>query len=239
MFCIQCEQTIITPNTKGCSYSRGLCGKTTEVSSLQDILVAALQRLSFWASTCHQYQIIDSAIDRWSFQTLFATLTNVNFDPERILTYTHGEMLPAHAYPELKKYPHLVGNFGSAWQNQQREFADFPGAIVMTSNCIINPFIGHYAERIFTRSIVGWPDVTHLNGDDFSAVIQCALNQPGFKHSELEHYITIGFARNTLMNVAPAVVEQIKAGNIKHFFLIGGCDGSKDERHYYSFIFIK
>jgi len=143
-------------------------------------------------------------------------------------------MLPAHAYPELKKYPHLVGNFGSAWQNQQREFADFPGAIVMTSNCIINPFIGHYAERIFTRSIVGWPDVTHLNGDDFSAVIQCALNQPGFKHSELEHYITIGFAGNTLMNVAPAVVEQIKAGNIKHFFLIGGCDGSKDERHYYS-----
>lgn len=151
-----------------------------------------------------------------------------------INVYTHGEMLPAHAYPELKKYPHLVGNFGSAWQNQQSEFAQFPGAIVMTSNCIINPHVGQYAQRIFTRSIVGWPGVTHLAGDDFSAVIDCALKQTGFKHTELEHPITIGFAHNTLMSVAPTVIEQIKAGNIKHFFLIGGCDGSKGERHYYT-----
>lgn len=419
MFCIQCEQTITTVKSSGCSYARGMCGKTAEVSDLQDILVAALQKLSFWASICHQYQVIDSAIDRWSFQTFFATLTNVNFDADRILAYinqadnysqklaqlakaaaiqanqslpllsyaakinypttkeelrslapnvavnrgkgdvdddviglrllalyglkglaaymehaavlnqfndeinaqyhqimnilgdnptninellalsmaigelnykvmamldmgettifghpvptqvntkpisgkcilvsghdfhdlqlileqtqgkgvnvyTHGEMLPAHAYPELKKYPHLVGNYGSAWQNQQSEFAEFPGAIIMTSNCIIDPFVGHYAERIFTRSIVGWPGVTHLENDDFSLVIECALNQSGFKYTELEHHITIGFARNTLMNVAPTVIEQIKEGNIKHFFLIGGCDGSKNERHYYT-----
>ena len=419
MFCIQCEQTITTPTSKGCSYSQGMCGKTAEVSDLQDVLVAGLQRVSFWASLGRQFQIIDRQIDRWAFQSFFATLTNVNFDPDRILTYiqqaesnsqkleqlvkaaavqanqvlpalsyaaqisypttkeellklaphvmlnrgkgeisddviglrlltlyglkgaaaymehaavlgqfdddicteyhrimnklgdnptdlnellalsmnvgslnykvmamldtgetttfghptptqvntkpiagkcilvsghdfndlrlileqtqgkginvyTHGEMLPAHAYPELKKYPHLVGNFGSAWQNQQSEFAQFPGAVVMTSNCLINPFVGQYADRIFTRSIVGWPGVTHLEGDDFSQVIECALSQSGFQHTELEHYITIGFARNTLMNVAPAVIDQIKAGNIKHFFLIGGCDGSKGERHYYT-----
>lgn len=419
MFCIQCEQTITTPASKGCSYAQGMCGKTAEVSDLQDVLVAALQRVSFWASICHQYQIIDRDIDRWSFQTFFSTLTNVNFDPERMLNYiqqaeinsqkleqlakaavlqanhtlpsltycaqirypnskeellkmaphvilnrgkgevsediigllllalyglkgaaaymehaavlgqfndqicteyhrimnilgdnptdlnqlltlsmdigtlnyqvmamldngetntfghptptqvntkpiagkcilvsghdfhdlrlileqtegtginiyTHGEMLPAHAYPELKKFSHLVGNFGSAWQNQQSEFAKFPGAVIMTSNCIINPFVGQYADRIFTRSIVGWPGVTHLEGDDLSQVVDAALAQPGFQHTELEHYITIGFARNTLMNVAPTVVEQIKAGNIKHFFLIGGCDGSKGERHYYT-----
>ncbi|XP_037929854.1 hydroxylamine reductase-like [Teleopsis dalmanni] len=104
----------------------------------------------------------------------------------------------------------------------------------MTSNCIINPFIGKYAERIFTRSIVGWPGVTHLEGDDFSQVIACAEQQAGFAYTEIEHMITIGFARNTLMNAAPQVVEQIKAGNIKHFFLIGGCDGTKTERHYYT-----
>lgn len=419
MFCIQCEQTITTPTSKGCHYSQGMCGKTAEVSDLQDVLIAALQAVSFWAVLARQSQYVDRQIDRWSFQAFFATLTNVNFDPDRIIhyihqasrykrhlkqictqraaqqqrplpplsyaaqidfpddkaallnlaphvllnrdknqtnsdviglrllnlyglkgaaaymehaavlgqmddeisaeyhqimnilgnnptdmsqllalamqigtlnykvmaqlnqgetetfghpcptpvntkpiqgkcilvsghdfhdlnlilqqtvgkginVYTHGEMLPAHAYPELKKYPHLVGNFGSAWQNQQSEFAQFPGAIVMTSNCIINPHVGQYAQRIFTRSIVGWPGVTHLAGDDFSAVIDCALKQTGFKHTELEHPITIGFAHNTLMSVAPTVIEQIKAGNIKHFFLIGGCDGSKGERHYYT-----
>ena len=91
-----------------------------------------------------------------------------------INVYTHGEMLPAHGYPLLKRYAHLVGNYGSAWQNQQREFAAFPGAIVMTSNCLIDPNVGRYADRIFTRSIVGWPGVQHLEGDDFSAVIACA-----------------------------------------------------------------
>ncbi|KTA94074.1 hydroxylamine reductase [Aeromonas salmonicida subsp. smithia] len=151
-----------------------------------------------------------------------------------IHVYTHGEMLPALAYPFFKQYPHLVGNYGSAWQNQQKEFANFPGAVVMTSNCIIDPNVGDYSDRIFTRSIVGWPGVTHLEGDDFSAVVAKALSLDGFKHTELEHFITIGFARNALMQAAPAVIEKVKAGEISHFFLVGGCDGDKAERAYFT-----
>ncbi|ENC6371970.1 hydroxylamine reductase [Aeromonas veronii] len=151
-----------------------------------------------------------------------------------INVYTHGEMLPALAYPFFKQYPHLVGNYGSAWQNQQKEFANFPGAVVMTSNCIIDPNVGNYSDRIFTRSIVGWPGVTHLEGDDFSAVIAKALALDGFKHVELEHFITIGFARNALIQAAPAVIEKVKAGEISHFFLVGGCDGDKAERAYFT-----
>ncbi|MGE6166855.1 hydroxylamine reductase [Aeromonas rivipollensis] len=151
-----------------------------------------------------------------------------------INVYTHGEMLPALAYPFFKQYPHLVGNYGSAWQNQQKEFANFPGAVVMTSNCIIDPKVGDYSDRIFTRSIVGWPGVTHLEGDDFSAVVAKAQALEGFKHTELEHFITIGFARNALMQAAPAVIDKVKAGEISHFFLVGGCDGDKAERAYFT-----
>ncbi|WP_421187098.1 hydroxylamine reductase [Aeromonas hydrophila] len=151
-----------------------------------------------------------------------------------INVYTHGEMLPALAYPFFKQYPHLVGNYGSAWQNQQKEFANFPGAVVMTSNCIIDPNVGNYSDRIFTRSIVGWPGVAHLEGEDFSAVIAKAQALEGFKHVELEHFITIGFARNALMQAAPAVIDKVKAGEISHFFLVGGCDGDRAERAYYT-----
>ncbi|MGL6564988.1 hydroxylamine reductase [Aeromonas dhakensis] len=151
-----------------------------------------------------------------------------------IKVYTHGEMLPALAYPFFKQYPHLVGNYGSAWQNQQKEFANFPGAVVMTSNCIIDPNVGNYSDRIFTRSIVGWPGVTHLEGEDFSAVVAKAQALEGFKHVELEHFITIGFARNALMQAAPAVIDKVKAGEISHFFLVGGCDGDRAERVYYT-----
>ncbi|MBW3695954.1 hydroxylamine reductase [Vibrio sp. T187] len=419
MFCIQCEQTIQTPTVKGCSFSQGMCGKTSEVSDLQDVLVHSLQGVSFWASLGRACGVIDSEIDEWAPKAFFATLTNVNFDPARIIefaqqshqykdkleqqvraasiiagfeipelspaakfdlptdpqalielapqaavnrghdsqhedviglrllclyglkgaaaymeharvlgqtneeiqgeyheimaflgtdptdlkqlldtsmqiglmnykvmemldkgetdtfghpeptsvnvktvkghcilvsghdlhdlekilqqtegkginVYTNGEMLPAHGYPELKKYSHLVGNYGSAWQNQQKEFANFPGAIVMTSNCLLNPDIGQYRDRLFTRSIVGWPGVSHVEGDDFSEVIDCALAQPGFQHDEIEQMITVGFGRNALMAAAPAVIDQVKEGNIKHFFLVGGCDGDKAERSYYT-----
>lgn len=419
MFCIQCEQTIQTPVSKGCSYAQGMCGKTSDVSDLQDVLVFSLQGVSFWAELGRVMGIVEPDIDRWAPKAFFATLTNVNFDPERIVemaqqsqaykqrleekvkaasllsnqalpelspaakfelpqtaeailaiadqaavnrghesvnedviglrllclyglkgaaaymeharvlgqtdeqvfaeyhrimawlgteptdlnalletsmqiglmnyrvmeildagetntfghpeptqvnvktiagkcilvsghdlhdlekilkqtegkginVYTNGEMLPAHSYPELKKYPHLVGNYGSAWQNQQKEFANFPGAIVMTSNCLLNPNVGQYADRLFTRSIVGWPGVAHVEGDDFSTVIECALAQEGFKHNEIEHMITVGFGRNALMAAAPAVVDQVKQGNISHFFLVGGCDGDKSERSYYT-----
>ncbi|WP_435250524.1 hydroxylamine reductase [Vibrio sp. nBUS_14] len=419
MFCIQCEQTIQTPTVIGCSFAQGMCGKTSKVSDLQDVLVHSLQGVSFWANLGRTCDVIDTEIDEWAPKAFFVTLTNVNFDPARIIefaqqshefkqrleqqvraaatligfeiptlsaaaqfdlptdssellalalqaavnrgydsqhedviglrllclyglkgaaaymeharvlgqtdnaifaeyheimaflgtdpsdlkqlldtsmqiglmnykvmemldkgetdtfghpqptrvnvktkqghcilvsghdlhdlekilqqtegkginVYTNGEMLPAHGYPELNKYPHLAGNYGSAWQNQQKEFANFPGAIVMTSNCLLNPDVGSYADRLFTRSIVGWPGVDHLEGDDFSAVIDCALEQEGFKHDEIEQMITVGFGRNALMEAAPAVVEQVKEGNIKHFFLVGGCDGDKSERSYYT-----
>ncbi len=419
MFCIQCEQTIQTPVAKGCAYTQGMCGKTSAVSDLQDILVYTLQGVSFWADLGRRYQIIDSEIDEWAPKAFFATLTNVNFDEQRIIAfaqqayqyhqrleqrvrgaltlagdalpplsptaqftlptdresllkfaplaavnrghqtvspdvmglrllclyglkgaaayleharvlgqrdsevyaeyhqimawlgsepqdlnrlldcamqiglmnykimamldhgetatfghpaptqvnvktkkgkcilvsghdlhdlekilqqtqgtginvYTNGEMLPAHGYPQLNKYPHLAGNYGSAWQNQQKEFANFPGAIVMTSNCLLNPNVGQYADRLFTRSIVGWPGVAHIEGDDFSAAIDCALAADGFQHDEIEHMITVGFGRNALMAAAPALIEQIKLGNIRRFFLVGGCDGDKAERNYYN-----
>lgn len=419
MFCIQCEQTMQTPAGNGCSYSQGMCGKTSEVSDLQDVLVYSLQGVSFWADLGRKVGVVDSEIDQWAPKAFFATLTNVNFDPERIVefvvksqgykakleqqvkaaallanfelpelspaakldlpddaeaiisfapqsavnrghetvhedvvglrllclyglkgaaayleharvlsqtneevygeyhqimgwlgtdpedlgellncsmqiglmnykvmemldrgetetfghqepsqvnvkpvkgkcilvsghdfhdlekilqqtegtginVYTNGEMLPAHAYPELKKYPHLVGNYGSAWMNQQKEFASFPGAIVMTSNCLLNPNVGQYADRIFTCSIVGWPGVAHIENDDFSAVIESALAQDGFPYDEIEHMITVGYGRNALMAAAPAVIEQVKEGNIGHFFLVGGCDGDKAERSYYT-----
>ncbi|MEH8129104.1 hydroxylamine reductase [Aeromonas veronii] len=415
MFCVQCEQTIRTPAGNGCAYAQGMCGKTAETSDLQDVLIYTLQGLSAWVLAAREQGIIDREIDAFVPKAFFATLTNVNFDSNRIVAYvnqalayrqqladrlaamavqvndlpqsayfepgaelleqlahaapaapnrgknevnedimglrllclyglkgaaaymeharvldqqsdevaaefhrimswlstdpsemgrlfscameigqlnfkimemldlgetsafghpeptqvrvtpipgkcilvsghdmmdlklileqtkgtginvyTHGEMLPALAYPFFKQYPHLVGNYGSAWQNQQKEFANFPGAVVMTSNCIIDPNVGNYSDRIFTRSIVGWPGVTHLEGDDFSAVIAKAQALEGFKHTELEHFITIGFARNALMQAAPAVIEKVKAGEISHFFLVGGCDGDTAERAYFT-----
>ncbi|TNJ06036.1 hydroxylamine reductase [Aeromonas veronii] len=415
MFCVQCEQTIRTPAGNGCAYAQGMCGKTAETSDLQDVLIYTLQGLSAWALAAREQGIMDREVDAFVPKAFFATLTNVNFDSNRIVAYvnqalayrqqladrltamavqvndlphsayfepgaelleqlahaapaapnrgksevnedimglrllclyglkgaaaymeharvldqqsdevaaefhrimswlstdpsemgrlfscameigqlnfkimemldlgetrafghpeptrvrvtpipgkcilvsghdmmdlklileqtkgtgihvyTHGEMLPALAYPFFKQYPHLVGNYGSAWQNQQKEFANFPGAVVMTSNCIIDPNVGNYSDRIFTRSIVGWPGVTHLEGDDFSTVIAKAQALEGFKHTELEHFITIGFARNALMQAAPAVIEKVKAGEISHFFLVGGCDGDKAERAYFT-----
>ncbi len=419
MFCVQCEQTISTPAGNGCAYAQGMCGKTAEVSDLQDLLIYALQGASFYAEKAREFSIVDAEIDAFIPRAFFATLTNVNFEAERITgyaqqaqqyreqlraqyeaaclaadkqpveptavasfmlagdsaglqaqapmaavnrgkdqisedvlglrllclyglkgaaaymehayvlgqqdagvaadfhhimawlatdpdelqplldtamaigqlnyrvmamlntgetetfghpvpsqvnvkpvagkailvsghdlrdlelilkqtegaginVYTHGEMLPAHGYPELNKYPHLVGNYGSAWQNQQKEFEQFPGAIVMTSNCLIDPNVGRYTDRIFTCNIVGWPGVTHIDGEDFSQVINCAQALEGFQYDEIAQHITVGFGGNALAGAAPAVVDQVKQGNIRHFFLVGGCDGDKSERSYYS-----
>lgn len=417
MFCVQCEQTIRTPEGNGCSYSQGMCGKLASTSDIQDLLIYMLQGVSAYAVKAREFGIVDSDIDVFVPKAFFATLTNVNFDDDRLIDYayqaqtyrdqlkaaymaackgkgvepemvsaqgelllgaskpemlaqapmalpnrgdvhedilglrllclyglkgaaaymeharvldqtdvdvaaefhnimaflgedsidadklfatamqigqlnyrimamldlgettsfghpeptqvntksvkgkailvsghdmkdlelilqqtegkginvfTHGEMLPALAYPAFKKYSHLVGNYGGAWQNQQKEFATFPGAVVMTSNCIIDPTVGEYSDRIYTRSIVGWPGVTHVEGDDFSEVINKALALEGFIYDEIPHMITIGFARNALMAAAPTVVENVKNGSIKHFFLIGGCDGDKLERNYFT-----
>ena len=149
-----------------------------------------------------------------------------------INVYTHGEMLPCNAYPELKKYKHLAGNYGGAWQNQQKEFKDFPGSILMTTNCIQNP--KEYVDRIFTTGLVAWPNVKNVHRSDFSAVIDAALNAEGFKEDAKEKFITIGFGRNTVLSIAPTIVNAVKAGAIKHFFLIGGCDGAKSGRNYYT-----
>lgn len=416
MFCVQCEQTVRTPAGNGCAYAQGMCGKTAETSDLQDLLVAVLEGLSAWALTARGYGIIDEEIDSFAPRAFFSTLTNVNFDSERIVgyareailyreslavrcrlmdpeitvshplaalelvsdnlselqqqaqqfalngdkaqigddihglrmlclyglkgaaaymehahvlgesdtaiyaeyhrlmawlgtqpadmgelldnamaigkmnfgvmaildkgetdayghpqptavnvrplagkailisghdlkdlqilleqtagtginVYTHGEMLPAHGYPELKKFPHLAGNYGSGWQNQQVEFAKFPGPVVMTSNCIIDPNVGNYGDRIWTRSIVGWPGVQHLEGEDFAQVISQALQLPGFRYSEIEQEITVGFGRQTLLSAADTVIDLVATKKLRHIFLIGGCDGSRGERSYFT-----
>ncbi|WP_336194955.1 hydroxylamine reductase [Hafnia paralvei] len=416
MYCVQCEQTIRTPAGNGCSFAQGMCGKTAETSDLQDLLVAALQGLSAWALKARELGIIDHNIDSFVPRAFFSTLTNVNFDSERIVgyarealnmrdalivacraidanaqvdhpladlqlagsdlatlrkqaeefalnndkaeigddvhglrmlnlyglkgaaaymehahvlgqysndiyaefhhymawlgtqprdvdtllnnamgigkmnfnvmaildkgetdayghptpssvnvrpvagkailisghdlkdlrmlleqtegtgvnVYTHGEMLPAHGYPELKKFKHLVGNYGSGWQNQQTEFAKFPGPILMTSNCIIDPNVGNYTDRIWTRSIVGWPGARHLEGDDFSQIVAQAQVCEGFPYNEIEHMITVGFGRQTLLNAADTVIDLVSQKKLRHVFLVGGCDGSRAERSYFT-----
>ena len=147
--------------------------------------------------------------------------------------YTHGEMLPCHGYPRLKKYPHLAGNYGGAWQDQQKEFAAFPGAILMTTNCIQRPT--NYTDRIFTTGLVAFPGVRHIDEKkDFTPVIEAALAAPGFEEDGDDKRILVGFGHNTVLNAAGKVVELVKAGKIRHFFLVGGCDGAKSGRNYYT-----
>ena len=150
-----------------------------------------------------------------------------------IHVYTHGEMLPCNAYPGLKKYPHLAGNYGGAWQDQAREFDAFPGAILMTTNCIQKPR-DSYKGRLFTSGVVAWPGVRHIADRNFAPVIAAALAAPGFAKAEPEKSITVGFARSAVVGVAGAVIDAVKAGKIRHFFLIGGCDGAKPGRNYYT-----
>ena len=155
--------------------------------------------------------------------------------------YTHGEMLPAHAYPELRKYSHLKGNFGTAWQNQQKEFANLPAPILFTTNCIMPPKES-YADRVFTTGVVAYPGMQHVAGEekDFGAVIEKAIELGGF--SEDKQFaginggtkLTTGFGHHTILGAAPQVIEAVKAGKISHFFLVGGCDGARQGRNYYT-----
>ncbi|MBF0253649.1 MAG: hydroxylamine reductase [Candidatus Omnitrophica bacterium] len=154
-----------------------------------------------------------------------------------VSVYTHGEMLPAHGYPKLKAYPHLAGHYGGAWQDQAREFDQFAGAILMTTNCIQEPRES-YRERIFTTGLVAWPGVVHIPGEcgkrDFGLVIRKAIASEGFKADQPDKSITVGFGRNAVLSVAGKVVDAVKAGQIRHFFLVGGCDGAKSGRNYYT-----
>ncbi len=146
--------------------------------------------------------------------------------------YTHGEMLPAHGYPGLKKYAHLAGNFGGAWQDQHQEFQNFPGAIIFNTNCIQKP-AESYKDRLFTWGLVQWPDVKHVEGWDFSAVIANAQACDGFTDNPGQEILT-GFGHNAVLGVADKVIAAVKSGAIKHFFLVGGCDGAKSGRNYYT-----
>ncbi|MBW1763500.1 MAG: hydroxylamine reductase, partial [Deltaproteobacteria bacterium] len=150
-----------------------------------------------------------------------------------INVYTHGEMLPCHGYPELKKYSHFYGHYGTAWQNQAKEFAAFPGAILMTTNCIQKPSES-YKDNLFTTGLVGWPGVRHVADKDFTPVIEKALAMDGFSEDTEGKSVMTGFARNAVMGVADKVIEAVKAGAIKRFFLVAGCDGAKPGRNYYT-----
>ncbi len=152
--------------------------------------------------------------------------------------YTHGEMIPAHGYPELKKYTHLVGNFGGAWQDQQKEFDNIPGCILMTTNCLMKPR-DSYKDRIFTTSVVGWDGLKHVckkeNGEkDFSEIINKALELGGFKEDQDTKEILVGFGHNATLSHASTIVNAVKDGKIRHFFLIGGCDGARPGRNYFT-----
>ena len=150
-----------------------------------------------------------------------------------IYVYTHGEMLPTHGYPGLKKHRHFYGHYGTAWQNQHREFGKFPGAIVMTTNCIQKPQES-YKDNLFTTGLVGWPGVTHIEDKDFTPAIERALELPGFEEDAPGKEVTVGFAHNAVLGVSEAVVNAVKDKKIRHFFLVGGCDGAKPGRSYYT-----
>lgn len=165
-------------------------------------------------------------------------------DGKGINIYTHGEMLPAHGYPELNKYSHLKGNFGTAWQNQQKEFDNIPAPILFTTNCLMPPKAS-YSDRVFTTSVVGYPEMIHIDDGkdgvkDFSSLIEKSLELGGYKEDKQFTGINggselmTGFARNTVLGVADKVIDAVKAGAIKHFFLVGGCDGAKPGRNYYT-----
>jgi len=409
MYCNQCEQT-----AKGEACIKiGVCGKDEEVSALQDLLIHAVQGLALYAAEGRKHNIIDEETDHFTFQAIFSTLTNVDFDPERfkklinqavafrnamkemvsaaggkvdftedastftpaesieglvgqgnalnlinsldtnedirslkqtllyglkgiasyadhawilgqkddviagftydalvallakgltvddclsaamkageinlrtmklldaantgtyghptptqvplghrknkaimvsghdlydlelllkqtegkgIDIYTHGEMLPCHGYPELKKHDHFYGHFGSAWQNQRKEFPTFPGAILFTTNCIQKPKV-EYKDRVFTSGLVGWPGCVHILDKDFTPVIEKALAMDGFTDDLDQGTVMVGFGRNAVLGVADKVIEAVKNKDLRHFFLVGGCDGAKPGRDYYT-----
>ncbi len=151
--------------------------------------------------------------------------------------YTHGEMLPTHAYPKLKEFKHFYGHFGTAWQNQTKELAEFPGPVLFTTNCIQRPSVS-YGQNVFTTGLVAWPGAAHVKNGDFGPVIKRALELPGFTEADAtagsKTRVLTGFARETVLGVADKVIEAVKSGAIRHFFLVGGCDGAKPGRNYYT-----
>lgn len=294
MFCYQCEQTA---QGTGCT-KVGVCGKNEDLASLQDTLLIALKGIAAYAYHARELGAVSEEVDAFFAEGLFATLTNVNFDPEShvelllkageinykvmelldrahverfgtpeptqvqvgtkagpgivvtghdlldlyellkqtegtgINVYTHSEMLPAHAYPEFKEFPHLVGNYGSAWQNQKKEFEAFSGAILGTTNCVLIPK-DTYRDRMFTCSVARLPGVVHIKGRNFAPAIEKALALPPLPEAPGPTTVT-GFHHQAVLQLAGRITELIKAGKIRHFFLVGGCDGTRATRNYYT-----
>ena len=150
-----------------------------------------------------------------------------------INVYTHGEMLPAHGYPGLKIYPNFYGHYGTAWQNQHKEFAEFPGPILMTTNCLQKP-LDSYKDRIFTAGLVGWPGIAHVEGRNYASLIAKAMEMPGYEADADKGSVMTGFARSAVLGVAGPIIDAVKAKKIRHFFLVGGCDGAKPGRNYFT-----
>lgn len=294
MFCYQCEQTA---KGTGCTV-QGVCGKSEDIASLQDILLFGLKGIAAYAFHARELGAKDDLVDAFMHEGLFSTVTNVDFDLNRFVglvlkcgemnlrvmellnnahcqrfgkptpvevatgtkngpgivvtghdlldlyellkqteasginIYTHGEMLPAHGYPELRKFKHLAGNYGGAWQDQKKEFGEFPGAILATTNCVLIP-PDSYKERLFTVGITGVAGVKHIKGRDFASLIEMAKKLPPLKEQTGKKIIT-GFHHTAVLGLADKIVAAVKAGKIRRFFLIGGCDGAKPGRNYYT-----
>lgn len=295
MFCYQCEQTV---GGSGCT-KIGVCGKSEDIQSLQDLLLFGLKGIAAYAYHARELGAKDEEVDSFMHEALFKTVTNVSFDlnqylelalkcgqmnlkvmelldnahtqrfgnpvPTKVETgtrkgpgilvtghdlldlsellkqtegssinvYTHSEMLPAHGYPELHKFKHLAGNYGGAWQEQKKEFNEFSGAIMATTNCVLIPPDGTYLDRLFTTGITGIPGATHIKTRDFRPIIEKAKSLPALPDAPGKKILT-GFHHTAILAIADKIVNAVKSGKIRHFFLIGGCDGAKPGRNYYT-----
>lgn len=284
MFCYQCEQT----KEGGCDKKIGVCGKNEDISSLQDIAIFGLKGVAAYAHHARELGASDPEVDAIIADTLYSTLTNVNFRlndnvdtvlrvgeaaikvmelldrahtdrlgiPEPVTVsenrvegksilvsghnlyaleellkqtegkginiYTHSEMLPAHGYPGLKKYGHLKGNVGQAWHDQRRLFDDFPGAILMTTNCVM-PVRGIYSHKLFTYDVTGVEECPYIEDNDFTPLIDKALSMPDASVKS-EKTLTTGFHHETVLKLAPQIIDAVKSGKVKRFFVIAGCD---------------
>jgi len=295
MFCYQCEQTA---GGSGCT-KFGVCGKSPDIQSLQDILLFGLKGMAAYAFHARELGGIDAEVDGFMHEALFKTVTNVSFDlmqyvdlvlkcgemnlktmklldkvhtehfgnpvptevetgtkkgPGILITghdlldlyellkqtegtgvniYTHSEMLPAHGYPKLKAFKHLAGNYGNAWQEQKKEFKEFSGALLATTNCVLIPPLNTYLDRLFTIGITGVESANHLKGRDFTPIIEKAKSLPPLPEAPRKKIMT-GFHHTAILRLAGKIIEAVKSGKIKRFFLIGGCDGAKPGRNYYT-----
>ncbi len=295
MDCLQCEQTL----DGGCTV-QGVCGKDPDLDSVQETMILGAKGVSAYAHHAREMGYVDEGVDATVHETLFHTLTNVNFDmdetigqaldlgsaaidamelldqahidtlgkpepaevPENqvegksivvtghdlyalkelleqtegegINVYTHSEMLPAHGYPELAKHDHLKGNVGEAWFDQRDLFEQFPSAIVGTSNCLMPPVEG-YADRFYTTTVAGLEEATQIEDGDFSPVIEHAkeLPEPDADEWNSDETLSMGFYHETVLDLAPQIVEAVEEGKLRHFFVIAGCDAPTDGRAYY------